>query len=187
MKGQHAVDATGMRGFPIAHNGNERSCLTLIPWVTPGGEEGPPVLVMSRSTYRGEATMRAVFTKKISAGNVIVPLRNIFLGLVEQLLQKAGPHRAGTHVKATVIWDICASHRSDEPKAKPAEPGIDLKFIPAGETGALQPLVLAIFGERKARAVAESGKLGNTQMKAMDALRRFLAGIALAWNAILPQ
>jgi hypothetical protein len=107
-----------------------------------------------------------------------------FIELADQLVQKVVPHRAGAHVKTTVIWDVYASHRSEETKAKVADLGIDLRFIPAGETDAVQPLDQAIFGELKSRAralaVAESAKLGKTQVKATDALRHFLT----AWEAI---
>ena len=201
------VESTGARDVQIAHEGNDKSCLTVIAWITPSGEKGPLVVVMKGSTYRCEATMRAAFVNEIKEGKLIIT-RSLsgwvdngraqwFLELADQWVQKVVPHRARTHVKTTVIWDVYASHRSEETKAKAAELGIDLRFIPAGKTDAIQPLDQAIFGELKSRAralaVAESAKLGKTQVKATDALRHFLAAweaieawnIAQAWRAIL--
>jgi hypothetical protein len=68
------VEAAGMRDDQIAHDIHPKGCLTLIAWVTPGGEEGPFVLVRKGGTYRYDATMRAAFTKGISEGKLITRL-----------------------------------------------------------------------------------------------------------------
>jgi hypothetical protein len=88
---------------------------------------------MKGLTHRYEVTMRAAFVKEIKEGKPIIT-RSLsgwvdngraqwFLELAEQWVQKVVPHRAETHVKTTVIWNVYASHRSDETKGKAAERG----------------------------------------------------------------
>jgi hypothetical protein len=59
---------------------------------------------------------------------------------------------------------------SDETKVEAAVPRIQMRF-----THALQRLDQAIFDELKAQTVGESAKLGKTPVRAIDALRPFLA------------
>ena len=102
-------------------------------------------------------------------------------------VQRTVRHRAGTEVPVTVVWDVYSSHRSAETRQVAQELGVNLRFIPAGKTDALQQLARKIFGELKARArrmaIDEGMKQGETQVKMTDALRHFLA----AWESISPE
>ena len=61
--------------------------------------------------------------------------------------------------KCHLIWDLHSSHRDAEVKAYSVEKGINLQYVPAGQTGFWQPLDKGLFGAVKARAKSEFDKL----------------------------
>jgi hypothetical protein len=54
-----------------------------------------------------------------------------------------------------VVWDCYSAHRKDEVKERATKLGIELAYIPAGQTAKYQPLDRRIFGILKKKAVAE--------------------------------
>jgi putative sterol carrier protein len=54
----------------------------------------------------------------------------------------------------TIIIDIFRCHFEDGIRQLAYSMGIDLTFIPAGQTGELQPLDATVFGELKSKGAA---------------------------------
>ena len=207
MTRQRTVEEKGARNVKLEHKGNDKACLTLIAWVTPGGLKGPLIVVMKGSTWKCEETMRQAFADEILRGELIVT-RTIsgwvdtacaqwFLQTACEWVQEIVSHRAKTGVTPTVVWDVYASHRCEETTAWAKEIGVQLRFIPAGKTDAIQPLDQKIFGELKSRArakaTAAAATKGTTEVKSTEALRHFLDAwkeiesdnIVKAWQTIL--
>ena len=66
-------------------------------------------------------------------------------------------HLKGTYLKddpGLLVWDLHASHRTNNVKAAAEQLSIGMKFIPAGQTDYWQPLDNKVFGVLKAKARA---------------------------------
>jgi hypothetical protein len=50
-----------------------------------------------------------------------------------------------------LLWDCFSAHKRDSVKAKAGTLGIELKYVPAGQTGEWQPLDHRIFGVLKSK------------------------------------
>jgi hypothetical protein len=59
------------------------------------------------------------------------------------------------HQSFTLVIDIFRSHFNSDVRDLAFSMGIDLIFIPAGQTPLLQPLDATVFGELKSRGAAE--------------------------------
>ena len=59
------------------------------------------------------------------------------------------------HSSFSLLWDVYPSHKTDDIKNYATNNGIELHFIPAGQTGEWQPVDYRIFGSLKQRARAE--------------------------------
>ena len=58
-----------------------------------------------------------------------------------------------------MIWDVHASHRTENVKKRAEDLGAGMAFVPAGQTAQWQPLDNRVFGALKQRAHSEFNKL----------------------------
>ena len=70
--------------------------------------------------------------------------------LATQYLDFLSEYVGGRH--CFLLWDVHASHRTNEVKKKAEELGIGMTFVPAGQTPTWQPLDNKLFGMIKRRA-----------------------------------
>jgi hypothetical protein len=182
---RRTIAPRGAEGVTVAYSGDAKASLTIMAFVNAAGEKGPVVVIARGTTLRCEEALRAAFRSQIAAGKLVVFHQKrswvdeeMALKFLDVLNRQ--PSAAAGKV---LVWDVFAAHRTQAVKDYAASLKIALKYIPAGQTGDLQPLDRRIFGDVKGRVghlFLDRIMRGETVINAVEAMKTWLA----AWNAV---
>jgi hypothetical protein len=181
----------GAEGVTVHYQGDAKASLTIIAFVNAVGGKGPVIVVAKGITPACERKIREAFPTEIASGKLIVFHQKeswVDEPLAIQFLEVLSEQPSCTGRKA-LVWDVFSAHRTQAVKDKAESLGILLKYIPAGMTGAMQPLDYRIFGDVKGRVrgdFSERIMRGETAINVVEALKSWLrAWVALAQDAVI--
>lgn len=154
----HTVTIKGSDHVAVQMKEDPKKCLTVIACCTKSGERLPLWMIAKGKTeaceqrYRTDPRLvnyirrKQLFIDHSENGWSTCQIMIRYLTWLKN-------YKNGYMVN--VVWDLHASHRSEEVKAKASELEIGLTYIPAGQTDEWQPLDRRIFGILKARACSQ--------------------------------
>jgi hypothetical protein len=136
-------------------NGNPKESFTAFAAITASGEPLPLFMVAKGTTYRchnqltvqGETRIfhsKSGWCNKFVKSEFLIHIRKNLINHME-LKEKQS---------FVLVIDIFRSHFEDGIRDLAGSMGIDIIFIPAGQTGELQPLDATVFGELKSKAAS---------------------------------
>ena len=134
---------------------DEKSNITVICTVTLDGKKLPPWAIIKGKTekceerYRKDPRMRSVLGSKklfLTHSESGWATKHVMKLYIKWLADQVG------HCWCYLIWDLHSSHRHPSVKEKAARENVNLSYIPAGQTGTLQPLDAGVFGPLKSHA-----------------------------------
>jgi hypothetical protein len=144
----------GAESVKIKGRGNPKKNLTVIGTISLDGAKLPPMVICKGKTHKCERQMRLDFAREIARHELYVTHspkgwvdQTVALQYLSWLRAYCNAHSLrGTFV---LIWDVFASHRDAKVKQSAFDKGIQLLYVPAGQTGTYQPLDRRVFGELK--------------------------------------
>jgi hypothetical protein len=147
------VAERGAESVKVKGRGDPKKRLTMIGTISAAGDKLPPWVICKGKTKRCEKVMRTDFAEEIANKQLFIT--HSPQGWVDQdvALQYVAWLRrnAGITGPLVLVWDVFASHRDKMVVASAFEDGIQLLFVPAGQTGDWQPLDKRVFGELKGK------------------------------------
>jgi hypothetical protein len=181
----------GAEGVTVHYQGDPKASLTIIGFVNAMGEKGPVIVIARGITARCERVIRDAFAVEIASERLIVfhqkdswvdePLAIKFLEVLAGLPSHTG--------QKALVWDVFSAHRTQAVKDMAKSLGIILKYVPAGQTGSMQPLDYRIFGDLKQRVREDFNtriRRGDSAINVVEALKSWLrAWAALAQEAVI--
>lgn len=147
------VALRGKDGVTCKFGSDEKECITVIAAIALDGTKLPLWVLAKGKTERREAKFRDdTRLKKLKEWVIIEHSESGWNSgdVARKYLNWLHKWNQGDH--KYVLWDLYASHRSEDTKRHCLEKEITLQYIPNGQTGVWQPLDWRIFGELKMRA-----------------------------------
>jgi hypothetical protein len=141
----------GSESVKVSSRSSPKKNLTVIATISADGAKLPPMVVCKGKTIRCEAKIRSDFAGEIQRKELFVthsPQGWVNHDVARQYLDSLRSY-TGSRGPLVLVWDVFTSHRDNTVVAHAFERGIQLIFVPAGQTGTYQPLDLRVFGELK--------------------------------------
>jgi hypothetical protein len=189
---KRTIAPRGAEAVQVRYEGDPKGGLTVMCSVFADGDRAPVVAILRGKTPRCEAAARADpdLKRAIDSGELLLfhqkdswcdaQLAKDYVGEYQRFSHNHGMKELG------MLWDVFAAHRAEDVKAFARERKVVLFYIPAGQTGSLQPLDYRIFGNVKAKVREDFMRRmisGETKISVIEAIKTWLR----AWRTLTQE
>jgi hypothetical protein len=148
------VAQTGTESVKVSAPAGEKTCFTALATISAAGDKLPLWVLAKGKTAQCEVkfgTHPNILVRHTESGWAT---EDIILSYIEWLSREVAQG-----CPCVLVLDVYSTHRTGRVLLSAAEKDMEILLIPAGGTAQFQPLDRRVFGELKARARAEFGRM----------------------------